>query len=315
MIKIGILGVGSMGKNHLRVVLELNNYYNVIGFYETDLKRRKEIEKMFNVTAYDSAEELIKDVDAIIIATPASSHYELGLLAAKHKKHILMEKPVCLEVKDAKDLIKKCKGLTCLVSHVERYNPSVCELPELLKGEEIVGIEIHRCSPYDPRIFDADVIEDLMIHDIDILMNEIKPGKIKKIEAYGNHRFSEKNADYVNAIIKFDNDIVCSIVSSRSTQDKIRTINIHTKDKYIACDMLNKKLTITKKTSYIDYNNEKYKQDSVVETVMLPNSEPLKVEYIDFYNCIVNKIEPKTNLKTATLSLELCNKVQSKMKD
>lgn len=314
MIKIGILGVGSMGKNHLRVILELNNYYDVIGFYETDLKRRKEIEKQFNVKPYTSAEALIKDVDAIIIATPASSHYELGLLAAKHKKHILMEKPVCLEVQDAKDLIKKCKGLTCLVSHVERYNPAVCELPELLKGEEIVGIEIHRCSPYDPRIFDADVVEDLMIHDIDILINEIKPGKMKKIEAFGNNKLSPNNVDYANVIMKYDNNIVVSIVASRSTQDKIRIINIHTKNKYIVCDMLNKKLTITRRTTYVSYQEEKYKQDSVVETIMLPNAEPLKSEYIDFYNCIINKAEPKTNLKTATESLVLCKRIQDLVK-
>ncbi len=312
MIKIGIIGVGSMGKNHLRVILELNNYYEVMGFFDTDKERSELISKTYGVDSYNSAEELMDKVDAIIIATPASLHYELGLLAAKKRKHILMEKPVCLEVEEAKNLIEKCKGLTCLVSHVERYNPAVYELSDLLKNEDIVGIEIHRCSPYDPRIFDADVIEDLMIHDIDILINEINPGNIKKIQSFGNSKFSKKYFDYVNTIIEFDNGIICSLVASRSTQNKIRTINIHTKNGYITSDMLNKKLTITRKTSYKLYENQKYKQDNIIETLMLPNDEPLKAEYTDFYNCITNNLIPRTNLETATKSLELCKIIQEK---
>jgi predicted dehydrogenase len=311
MIRLGVIGVGSMGKNHLRVALELNKYFQVIGFYDTSESRSKEISKLYNVKSYNSAEELIDDVDAIVIATPASNHKKMGILAAKKGKDILIEKPICLNVKEAEEFAKYCNNITVLVSHVERYNPAVGELSRLLKNEKVIAIEMHRCSPFDKRIFDADVIEDLMIHDVDILINELYPKKIKKIEAYGNNMFSEKNFDYVNALIKFEDGVVCSVISSRSTQDKIRTINIHTKDGYITADTLNKKLTITRRTTYSLLENQQYKQDNVIETLVLPLVEPLKEEYISFYNCIKEKEIPKTNIKSSIKTLELCKKIQN----
>jgi predicted dehydrogenase len=310
MIKLGFVGVGSMGKNHLRVAMELNKYFNVVGICDCDEKRSKEMSEIFGVDVYTDIEELLNCVDAIVIATPASTHYEIGLKAVKLGKHVLMEKPVCLSIEDAEKLKTALKSNVFMVSHVERFNPVVVELCKLIQKEEVVAIEMHRCSPYDKRIFDADVIEDLMIHDADILINELWPHEINEMTAFGNHMFSKKNYDYVEALIKFKDNVICSIVSSRSTQDKIRTINVHTKSGYYKADMLNRHLTITRRTKYTETENTQYKQDNVVETLVLPLSEPLKEEYITFYNCIVNKLTPKTNINSSINTLKFCKKIQ-----
>jgi predicted dehydrogenase len=314
MIKIGFIGVGSMGKNHLRVALELNKYYEVVGFYDKSPSRSKKIENMFGVKRYNKIEKLLDDVDACVIATPASSHKDIGIMAAKKGKNILMEKPICLNIEEAKEFEKYSKNLVVLVSHVERYNPTVIEVANLIKKEpvkDIVGIEIHRCSPFDKRINDADVIEDLMIHDVDILINALWPYKIKEITAFGNHKFSKNNFDYVQALIQYENGTLCSIVSSRSTEDKIRTINIHTRNGYITADMLNRKLTITRRTTYAPLENNQYKQDNVIETLAIPILEPLKEEYISFYNCIKNKTMPITNIESSIATLKLCKEIQN----
>ncbi len=310
MIKIGFIGVGSMGKNHLRVAMELNKYYEVIGICDSNKERCQEMSKLFGVDIYDDAEKLMEKVDAIVIATPASSHFELGMKAAKMGKHILMEKPVCLSIEDAKILEKELNNNVFLVSHVERFNPVVVELCKLIQKEDVVAIEMHRCSPYDKRIFDADVIEDLMIHDADILINELWPQEVLSVHACGNSMFSKKHLDYVEALIKFKDNVVCSIVSSRSTQDKIRTINVHTKSGFYQADMLNRHLTITRRTKYTETENAQYKQDNIVETLVLPLAEPLKEEYISFYNCIINNIVPKTNIKSSIKTLEFCKEIQ-----
>ena len=106
---------------------------------------------------------------------------------------------------------------------MERFNPVVQELAKILNNEEIIAVTIERCSPMDLRIGDTDVIYDLMIHDVDILLNAILPeSKLKDLYAIGRTSYNEKNVDYVQAIFKFEDTIQASIISSRTTEDKIR---------------------------------------------------------------------------------------------
>lgn len=312
MIKLGIIGAGNMGKNHIRVALENNNYFELIGFYDKSSKCRKEVSKLYNVKAYDDLDELLSQIDACIIAVPSSFHLEMGLKAAQHNLHVLMEKPLCLNSKDAKELSKNFKNKILMVGHVERFNPVVAELSKILKKEDVIAIEARRCSPFDKRIFDTSVVMDLMIHDADIILNSLTNGNYKNLNAIGNHKFSKDNVDYVAATMQFD-DVVCSIIASRSTEEKIRTINIHTKRAYFMADLLNKTLKITHRTEckYDEYYN--YKQDNIVETVYLPFVEPLKSEQKEFYDSIINNKESLTNAVSAIKTIELLEKIEKKV--
>lgn len=312
MIKLGIIGAGNMGKNHIRVAIENNDYFELVGFYDKSLKRRREISKQYNVKAFNDLDELLSQIEACVIAVPSSLHLEIGKKAAEYDLHVLMEKPLCLTSIDVKELSKCFKDKVLMVGHVERYNPAVTELAKIIKKEDVLAIEARRCSPYDKRIFDTSVIMDLMIHDADIILNALTNGKYKNLNAVGNRSFSSKDADYAVATMKID-DIVCSVTASRCTEEKIRTINVHTKRAYFIADLLNKTLKITHRTEckYDEYYS--YKQDNVVETVYLPFIEPLREEQKEFYDSIVEKRKPRTDATSAVKTIEFLEKVERKV--
>lgn len=310
MIKLGVIGVGSMGKNHLRVALELSKYYELVGIYDASAETAEKMATMYNVKVFSNLDDLIKEVDACVVAAPSSLHKEIGMKLGKAKKHALIEKPICLNKKEAEELESTFKNSVLMIGHIERYNPVIMELSKILKKEEIIGIEARRCSPYDPRIFDASVVMDLMIHDIDIIINELCHNKIQKINVLGNNMLSPKKLDYVQSILKFDNNIVCSILASRSTEEKIREIDIHTKSKFITADLLQKKLILNTRTNIKMSDDQVYKQDSLQETIILPFIEPLKEEHMEFIKSINENRLPKTNGESSIRSLELAEKIE-----
>lgn len=310
MIKLGIIGVGSMGKNHLRVSLELGSSYEVVGIYDTSEETAQKMADTYGVKVFNDLDKLIKEADALVVSTPSSLHKEIGIKIGKAKKHALVEKPICLNTKDAKELTAAFKNSVLMVGHIERYNPVITELSKILKKEEIIGIEARRCSSYDPRIFDASVVMDLMIHDLDIIINDLCLENIKEIKGYGNNMHSPKKLDYVQAMLKFDNDVVCSILASRSTEEKVREINIHTKNKYIVADLLQKKLVLNTRTNVNMSDEQVYKQEGLQELIMVPFIEPLKAEHMEFISSIKENRIPKTGAEVSTRSLEIAEKIE-----
>ena len=283
-VKIGVAGAGNMGANHIRIVSELNNLFDFKGIYDPNNNTSVLAEK-FGVRFYPSYELMLEDIDAIIIASPTSLHFEMALKAAKHKVHALVEKPMAETVGDVQHLqqVFEDQNLKLAVSCVERYSPVIQVLSEILKQEEILAVEVHRCSPYDPRIYDADVVSDLMIHDIDIVCNAVFNKDPLKVEAFGRNAFSEKYVDYAHAVLTFDNDVRAFITSSRCTQDKIRMLSIHAKDAFIEADMLNKTISVKRGIKYIDnIPKASYRQYNLMEQIVVPNKEPLKEDILSF---------------------------------
>lgn len=291
-IRTGIIGVGNMGKNHVRLISEMKENFILGGVYDVDKDRV--INSGYSGKVYSSVDELMHDVNAVIIAAPSFLHKELALKAAENHLHVLVEKPLALNRSDGEEICKAYRKLDnriLMVGHVERFNPVVQELEKILNNEQVLAITIDRCSPMDKRISDTDVIYDLMIHDIDILLNAIMPEhQVKALHAFGRTAYNDKYADYVQTIFKFDNEVQASIVASRTTEDKIRRINIHCTDAFIRCDLLHKRITISRRTHYkLDTGySPVYKQENVIEQVFVPNIEPLKMELLYFADAIKN---------------------------
>lgn len=283
-IKIGVAGAGSMGVNHIRIVSELSSQFTFMGIFDPNAEK-KAVADSYNICFYPSYEAMLNEVDAVIIASPSSMHYEMALCAAEKNVHALVEKPMAQSVDDVERLqqVFREKNLVLCVSCVERFSPAIRVMSELIKEEEIFAVEIHRCSPYDPRIYDVDVVSDLMIHDIDIVCNAIFGKEPKDIEAFGLNTFSNGLVDYAHAIMTFDNNVRAFITSSRSTQDKIRTLCIHARDAYIEVDMLNKTITVKRGLKYIENSHHgSYKQYQLTEQIVVPNKEPLKEDIFNF---------------------------------
>lgn len=315
-VKIGIIGTGNMGKNHIRLTREMSNEFELIGVYDPDQDRIKALglEDSF----FETEDALINAVDAVIVAAPSSLHKKIALKVAAAGKHLLVEKPIALSAADGQEIVDAFADTTQVlqVGHVERFNPVVLELEKIVKNEEVVAVHIERCSPMDTRISDTDVVYDLMIHDVDILVNGLmSDANVEFVTSMGTKVYSEKFMDYVECMFRFDNGVIGSVVSSRTTESKIRRIQIHCKNAYIDADLLHRTLTISRKTSYIlDIGYDPaYRQENVVERVFVSNEEPLKAELKHFHNCIVESKAAKTSGKSAVKSVKVLDTIKEQI--
>ena len=322
MIKVGVIGVGSMGRNHVRNILELPNYYELAGCYDESEESTKIIREKFGVNCFADIEALLTKTDAVVLAVPSSLHREYGLLAAHYKQHTLIEKPIALSEEDGMLLCQAFAqaGKTLMVGHVERYNPAVIEMKKILESESndsIIAIDAKRCSPFDPRIGDTNVIFDLMIHDLDIVLNYLQPDPMGSMYANALTVKSKAYSDYVHAVVQHEQGAISTICASRVTEHKVRTIEVHTKQAFIQADLLHKTLQVTRKTSFsldVGYT-PMYKQESIVEKIMLPNVEPLKAELIEFAEAINGSREALTHGKDATRAVQYAETVHRLTED
>ncbi len=286
MIKIGVAGVGNMGANHVRVLSELSDEFELVGIYDVLTEKRK-IASRYGIKFFDSYEDMLEEVEAVSIVCPTSMHKELALKAANKGVHALIEKPIAETAEDAIDILAafETRGLKMTVGQVERFNPVVRAISDLTRKLDVIAVELHRCNPYDPRIFDVDVIADLMIHDIDIAANAIGGGKVKSLAASGRKVYSEDFIDYAQAVMTKEDGTVVSITASRCTEEKIRKLVVHAKEQYIVGDLVNKTLFVRKSISYDEKDANEYvdfKQSNALEQIVLRKIEPLKEEIASF---------------------------------
>lgn len=298
-IEVGVIGVGHMGRKHVHLLSDMKESFHLCGVYDLDEKLVRSMG--YTGKIFQSEDELMSNVEAVIIAAPSFLHKQLVLKAAEHNLHVLVEKPLSLSAKDAAEVCERYKALdhkVLMVGHVERFNPVVLELEKILGSEEIIAVTMERCSPMDMHISDTDVIYDLMIHDMDILLNAVFPGlPLHKVHAFGRTSYNEKNFDYVQAIFQFENKAQASIISSRATEDKIRRINVHCKEAYIECDLMHKAITISRNTHH--------------QKVFVPDVEPLEAELSCFASSIAAGKALQNSGETAVKDLEVLDEIRN----
>ena len=163
-LRIGVIGVGNMGRNHVRILSEEERCFHLAGVYDADGARAQKIAEQFGTTASQEMEPLLQAVEAVVIAVPSSLHRAVWLLAAAHGVHALIEKPLAMSAGDAQALCRAfaASGKILTAGHVERFNPVYTELSKLLMHEQIIAIEARRYSPFDGRIKDANVAANLL---------------------------------------------------------------------------------------------------------------------------------------------------------
>ena len=317
-LRIGILGVGHMGQYHVSVVTTLKNKVTLVGIYDIDLEKAKEISTKFEIKCFESAEELFENIDAVVIAVPTYLHYKYASMAMDYNLHILVEKPVTEKIEQARKLANKAKkkGLVFQVGHVERFNGAVQELHKIVTNPII--IESRRLAPFFGRVQDVGVVLDLMIHDIDIVMNIVN-SPVSSVQASGGSVFTDFE-DYATAIIQFENGCTATITASRITQRKIRTLSISQEKSYIFLDYTTQDIHIHRQASqaYLLTKEEiKYSQESFVEELFVHKENPLKHEHEYFYNCINSGIEYSftndSDIRSLEVSLEIENIVRGQL--
>jgi predicted dehydrogenase len=237
-VRIGVFGVGHLGKIHVKLLQEIPGY-KVVGFYDPDDGNSEKAIKEFGIERYDSPEKLIEDSEAIDIVSPTTTHFALAHDAVKKFRHVFIEKPMCSGLDEAKKLVRLVDEarVKAMVGHVERFNPAILSLNK--KTLKPLFIEVHRLAEFNPRGTDVSVVLDLMIHDIDIILSLVK-ANVKRISASGVAILS-KSPDIANARIEFDNGCVANVTASRVSVKSMRKMRVFQPGAYISMDFLKKK--------------------------------------------------------------------------
>lgn len=238
MLKVGLLGVGHLGKIHLKNWLDIKDV-QVAGFYDTDAVQAQRISDEFQIPGYATVDELLDAVDAVDIVAPTNFHFELCEKALKKGKHVFVEKPMCDTMQEAQALVKLVKeaNVKFQVGHVERFNPAFLSVQEM--KIDPMFIEVHRLAQFNPRGTEVSVVLDLMIHDIDLVLKLVK-SDVKQVHASGVAVMTH-TPDIANVRIEFHNGCVANLTSSRISMKKMRKLRIFQRDAYIGIDLLEKK--------------------------------------------------------------------------
>lgn len=312
-LRIGVIGAGHMGKNHIRNLSD-EKRFELVGIYDKDQKQAEKLAKNYTTSVYTEMEKLLEHVDAVVVAVPSSVHKDVSLKAAEYGVHALIEKPLSLNSEDAIEITKvfKDKNLKLAVGHIERFNPVMIELEKLLDSHEIFYIETHRYSPFSGsgRITDTSVIEDLMIHDIDLVCHLLAPNKVLSVSGMGESVRSG-NIDFATSILRFSGNAHAGINASRVSQNKERSISIHTADRFIYADLLSRSLTISRNTDVVinGMHDDSYRQDGIVQKIFVPGQEPLRAELISFYDAVVNNADVEVDGQTGAAAIKICEEV------
>jgi predicted dehydrogenase len=275
---VGVIGVGTMGRNHVRVYSELKR---VDGLYVTDVNAAaaSRVASLNDAKVCSGIDELLNQVDALSICVPTQFHHQVAMKVLAAGVHALIEKPLCGTSAEAQDLVRTIpKDLTVGVGHIERFNPIVDEIQRIIRTP--LYIETKRHNPASARITGTSVVEDLMIHDIDVIFNLISH-KNYVVNSAGT-------ADACGALFTINGTTVY-MSASRKSSKKIRIIYIEEEDCTIEGNYMNQEIAVYRKPGQYNIENDRYVQENIIEKVLVNKQEPLKRELVTFLDCVAAK--------------------------
>src|ERR1700734_420129 len=251
MLKVGVFGVGHLGKFHLNNWKELQGI-EIAGFYDPDDIAANLVQTKYKILRFHDIHELLAASDIADITAPTNVHFKLCEQAIRSGKHVFVEKPLANTMSEATELVKLVKesNVKLQVCHVERFNPAFLALENMALAPKF--IEVHRLAQFNPRGTEVSVILDLMIHDIDIILSIVK-SDVKHISASGVAVMTD-TPDIASVRIEFNNGCVANLTSSRISMKKMRKMRLFQKDAYIGIDFLNKKTEIIRQKTPLDHD-------------------------------------------------------------
>lgn len=315
-IKTGVIGVGVMGQRHCRVYSNLRRA-DLVGICDANLEIGNQVAQQYDVPFYSQIDELLEQVDAVSLVTPTPLHFDLAKRCLEKGVHVLVEKPVAETLAEAEALtqIAEAGELVVQVGHIERFNSAYVELKNVLKDMTILAVNLRRLSAYESSNKDVDVVLDLMIHDIDLALDMIGP-QPSSINAYGLTVLSDV-VDHATAQMKFEGGPLLTMTASRVTEQKIRAIEVTALEAFLECDLLNKSISVHRRTTaeFLNHNDRgvKYRQESIVERIHIPIFEPLFLELQHFVDCIINNETPQVSARDGLEALRMATMIQNKI--
>ncbi|MBN2331246.1 MAG: Gfo/Idh/MocA family oxidoreductase [Candidatus Aenigmarchaeota archaeon] len=299
-MKVGVIGAGSMGKNHARIYSEMPGV-NLVGIADPDEHTGREVAKRCGCRHYKDHREFLEKErpDAVSVCVPTSLHYTVAKDVIERGVNLLIEKPITKNIRHAEEIVRlaRKKGLKLAVGHIERFNPAVQRLKELIdagKLGEITSILARRVGLFPPRIKDANVIIDIAVHDIDVF-NYLLGKDPVKISASAGKALVNDREDYADIFMKY-NGTNGLIEVNWITPVKIRVLNVtgtkgYAELNYITQDLemheSNYRKTFDKFGDFVVRFGEPRKR-----LIRVRKQEPLKLELEDFIDSVKNDREP-----------------------
>ena len=299
-MQAGVIGTGAMGRNHVRVYSELKSVEGVHVF-DVNAAAAKTIGNQHGATVHSSVDGFLNQVDAVSVCVPTQYHAGTVRQVFDAGKSVLIEKPVCATAEEAHELMRHApEGVTVGVGHIERFNPVVAEIKKIIRKP--LYAEMKRHNPASARVSGSSVVEDLMIHDIDILQNVFFPGPCG-ISSAGN--------DDVCSVLMTCGDVPVTISASRKSSKKIRMVYIEEDEFTIEGDFMSQEVMIYRKPGQYQFENERYVQENIIEKVMVNKLEPLKTELSTFIECARNGSPFPVTPEQAIRNLETCERIRA----
>jgi len=300
MIKISVVGLGQMGVNHLNNLLNIKNI-NLISIY--DKIKRKDLENKYNSKFSENIKKVINNTDAIIIATPTTTHFKYFLECSKKIKNIFIEKPLVTDIKQFKKILQitKKKKINLKVGYIERYNPTIQLIKKILKKNKILNLDFIRTNNRQNKIKDTNIIFDIMTHDIDLAL--YLSGDVKRITSSGVKK--RNKIKFAISTLEHKNKCITRILSNSECAKRIRTLNITTEKNYISANLLTREIIITKK-------NFSKKNNNLEQKIYAPNKNALLEELKDFIKSCKKNPNNKL-LDTFYKNTLICKEIQKQI--
>jgi predicted dehydrogenase len=302
---VGVIGTGAMGYHHVRVYSELKEVDDLY-VYDTNHDLARTVGHRVGAVIVDTLDALLKSVDSVSVCVPTPGHGTIGREVLSAGVHMLIEKPFCSTAKEAMSLINCIEDGTVVgVGHVERFNPIVPEIKRICKKP--LYVEMNRHNPASGRVGWSSVVEDLMIHDVDILKNVL---------------FKECDDQTYNLTSSGTDDIVCALFSfgstpailsaSRKSSKKVRKIYIEEEEFTLEADFMSQEVYVYRKPDNYRIENERYLQENVIEKLLVNKLEPLKVELKTFLECVRHGREFPVSPRQGIENLRICEEIRQK---
>lgn len=300
-VRVAVIGAGSFGRNHLRVLRSLENA-QLAAVVDANPDRAAEAAATYECAALPSPAALAGKVDAAIVATPTLTHADIGSALLELGIDVLVEKPISNDLVSASRLIDTATrhGRVLQAGHLERFNPAVTALRKIVRHP--LFFEIHRMSVFSPRSLDVDVVLDLMIHDLDIVLSltGLMP---EEIRAAGISILSPK-VDIANVRLAFPGGCVCNLTASRVSTERIRKIRLFQPRQYLSLDYARQDLAVFE----VSPENQ-----IGFQAVQVPKDEPLKLELASFLNAVETRSTPEVTGEHGRRALEVALEILDKI--
>ena len=301
-VRLAVVGVGHLGRHHARVAASLSGF-RVVGVHDHHPGRAAEVGGEFSLPVLGDLDEVAREAEAVVVATPTVSHAEISRFFLDRGLHVLVEKPMTASVDEADDLVARARraGRVLQVGHVERYNPAIEAALSLVASPRF--IEVHRLGVFTARSLDVDVVLDLMIHDLQIV-SALVGRPVREIRAAGVPVLTPK-LDIANARLEFDGGCVANLTASRVSAQKVRKCRVFAPSIYVSVDMQ------AQSVSAVRLVREAGRSEIVPVPVPVSREEPLARELADFRRAVGDGARPLVSGEDGRSALALAERVVS----